>query len=204
MVLGDRIAIGALVSAVVALGLGAWLVLAPLGGDAGGGAFLDPLAAIPSQSAAPDTGGPTGGTLVVDVEGGVARPGIVQLPGGSRVADAIAAAGGYSPAADLPAAAAQINLASALHDGQQVLVPLQGGGGAGSDGGGGSGGGGLVDLNSASADALDALPGIGPVTVQKIIAARADQPFSTLEELVERKVMTSSQLKGIRDLVTLG
>ena len=199
MVLGDRVAIGALLSAVVALGLGAWLVLAPLGGDAGSGAVLDPLAALPSKSAAPDAGG----TLVVDVEGGVARPGIVRLPNGSRVADAIAAAGGYSPAADLAAAAGQINLASALHDGQQVLVPLQGAGGGG--GGGGSGGsGGLVDLNSASADALDGLPGIGPVTVQKIIAARADQPFSTLEELVERKVMTSSQLEGIRDLVTLG
>jgi competence protein ComEA len=204
MVLGDRIAIGALVSAVVALGLGAWLVLAPLGGDSGSGAALDPLAALPSSSAAPHTGG----TLVVDVEGGVARPGIVQLPDGSRVADAIAAAGGYSPAADLAGAAAQINLASALHDGQQVLVPLLGGGGGGggggSGGGGSGGGGGLVVLNNASADALDGLPGIGPVTVQKIIAARADQPFTSLEELVERKVMTSSQLEGIRDLVTLG
>jgi competence protein ComEA len=200
MVLGDRIAIGALGSAVVALALGAWLVLAPATSDAGSGAVLDPLAALPSKSAAREAGG----TLVVDVEGGVARPGIVQLPDGSRVADAIAAAGGYSPAADLAAAAAQINLASALHDGQQVLVPLQGSGGAGASSAGGSGGGGLVDLNSASADALDALPGIGPVTVQKIIAGRTDQPFRTLEELVERKVMTSSQLEGIRDLVTLG
>jgi competence protein ComEA len=201
MVLGDRIAIGALGSAVVALVLGAWLVLAPADGGAGSDAVLDPLAALPSGSAAADTSG----TLVVDVEGGVARPGIVQLPNGSRVADAIAAAGGYSPLADLAAAATQINLASALHDGQQVLVPLQGSGGGGGGGGGGSGGGGgMVDLNSADADALDALPGIGPVTVQKIIAARADQPFSTLEELVERKVMTSSQLEGIRDLVTLG
>jgi competence protein ComEA len=200
MVLGDRIAIGALGSAVVALVLGAWLVLAPADGGAGSDAVLDPLAALPSGSAAADTSG----TLVVDVEGGVARPGIVQLPNGSRVADAIAAAGGYSPLADLAAAATQINLASALHDGQQVLVPLQGSGGAGASSAGGSGGGGLVDLNSASADALDALPGIGPVTVQKIIAGRTDQPFRTLEELVERQVMTSSQLEGIRDLVTLG
>jgi competence protein ComEA len=199
MVLGDRIAIGALGSAVVALALGAWLVLAPATGDSGGGAVLDPLAALPSGSTAPHAGG----TLVVDVEGGVVRPGIVQLPEGSRVADAIAAAGGYSPLANLAGAAAQINLASALHDGQQVLVPLQGSGGSGG-GSGGGGGGGLVDLNSASADALDALPGIGPVTVQKIIAARADQPFSTLDELVQRKVMTTSQLDGIRDLVTLG
>ncbi|HLA65796.1 MAG TPA: helix-hairpin-helix domain-containing protein [Candidatus Saccharimonadales bacterium] len=202
MVLGDRIAIGALASAVLALALGAWLVLAPATGDSGSGAVLDPLAALPSRSGAPHSGG----TLVVDVEGGVARPGIAQLPEGSRVADAIAAAGGYSPRADLNAAAAQINLASALHDGQQVLVPLQGSGGSGGGGGGGGsgGGGGLVDLNSASADALDALPGIGPVTVQKIIAARTDQPFATLDELVQRKVMSSSQLDGIRDLVTLG
>ncbi|MDP9249970.1 MAG: helix-hairpin-helix domain-containing protein [Chloroflexota bacterium] len=203
MVLGDRIAIGALGSAVVALALAAWLVLGSATGDAQSGGLVDPLAALPSESAAPDTSG----TLVVDVEGGVGHPGIVQLPNGSRVADAIAAAGGYSSLVDLAAAGAQINLASALHDGQQVLVPLQGGGGAGGGGGGGGGSGGaggLVDLNSASADALDALPGIGPVTVQKIIAARADQPFSTLEQLVERKVMTSSQLEGIRDLVTLG
>jgi competence protein ComEA len=201
MVLGDRIAIGALGSAVVALALAVWLVLAPATGVAGSGGLVDPLAALPSESAAPGAGD----TLVVDVEGGVGHPGIVQLPDGSRVADAIAAAGGYSPLADLAAAAAQINLASALRDGQQVLVPLHGSGGGSGGGGGGSGGtGGLVDLNSASAEALDALPGIGPVTVQKIIAARADQPFSTLEELVERKVMTSSQLEGIRDLVTVG
>ena len=83
MILGDRIAIGALGSAVVALALGAWLVLAPPTGDAGSHAVVDPLAALPSRSAAPHVGG----TLVIDVEGGVKRPGIVQLPTGSRVAD---------------------------------------------------------------------------------------------------------------------
>jgi len=197
MALGDRIALGALGSAVVALVLAAWLVLAPVAaGDPA--ASFDPLAAVPSASSAAGSGG----SVVVDVEGGVARPGIVQLPAGSRVADAIAAAGGYSTLADLGAATAQINLASTLRDGQQVLVPLIGG--SGGDSGGGGGAGGLVDLNTAPAEALDALPGIGPVTIQKILAARAEQPFTTLEELVERKVMTSAQLDGIRDLVTLG
>jgi len=199
MSLGDRIAIAALGSALVALVLAGWLILAPVAvGDPA--ASFDPLAAVPSASLVADSGG----MVVVDVEGGVARPGIVVLPGGSRVADAIAAAGGYSTLADLAAAASQINLASTLRDGQQVLVPLIGGTGGGSGGSGGGGGGGLVDLNTASAEALDALPGIGPVTTQKILAARADQPFATLDELVERKVMTSSQLEEIRDLVTVG
>jgi competence protein ComEA len=197
MALGDRIAIGALGSAIVALVLAAWLVLAPMAAGDPAESF-DPLAAVPSASSAAGSGG----SVVVDVEGGVARPGIVQLPAGSRVADAIAAAGGYSALADVRAAAAQINLASTLRDGQQVLVPLIGGSGGVPGGGGGAGG--LVDLNTAPAEALDALPGIGPVTIQKIVAARAEQPFVTLEELVERKVMTSAQLEGIRDLVTLG
>jgi len=63
--------------------------------------------------------------------------------------------------------------------------------------------GGLVNLNSAGPVALDALPGIGPVTVQKIVAARTEQPFASLEELVSRKVMTNAQLDKIRALVTL-
>jgi competence protein ComEA len=74
--------------------------------------------------------------------------------------------------------------------------------GAASTGGGGSKGG-LVNLNTASADDLDALPGIGPVTVDRIVAARKEQPFGTLDELVSRKVLTKSQLDKIRDLVTL-
>jgi competence protein ComEA len=137
----------------------------------------------------------------VDVEGAVQHPGIIELPAGSRVADAVEAAGGYSPQADLAAAAAQVNLAASLRDGQQIVVPMIG---APSGGSGGGAGGGLVDLNTASPEELDALPGIGPVTVQKIVAARAEQPFSSLDELVTRKVLTNAQVDKIRDLVTLG
>jgi competence protein ComEA len=61
----------------------------------------------------------------------------------------------------------------------------------------------LVNLNTASPEALDALPGIGPVTVQKIVAARDERPFATLDELIERDVMNRGQLDDIRDLVTL-
>jgi competence protein ComEA len=141
---------------------------------------------------------------VVDVQGGVVRPGLVVLAGGARVADAIEAAGGYAPSADLLAAASALNLAAMLGDGQQVFVPVAGvaaapGGGAG----GADDGDGPVNLNSASPEALEALPGIGPVTVQKIVAARAERPFGSLDELVERKVLNRGQLDDIRDLVTL-
>jgi competence protein ComEA len=197
MTIGDRIAIAALATALVAVGLGAWLLLgfgvpSPTAGEA-----LDPFGE-PSISAGPVVSE----LLVVDVEGAVLRPGIFELPAGSRVADAIEAAGGYGPQADLGAAAAQVNLAAVLRDGQQIVVPKLGvASGVGSgDGSAGD----LVDLNSASPEALDALPGIGPVTVQKIVAARSEQPFASLEEMVTRKVLTSSQVDKIRDLVTLG
>jgi len=198
--IGDRIAVAALATALVAVGLGAWLLLAVgTAAEPSAGDLIDPFASA-SASVGP---GPSD-LLVVDVEGAVLRPGIIDLAAGSRVADAIEAAGGYSPEADLAAAAAQVNLAAELRDGQQIVVPIFGAAAAGGGSTGGGAGGGLVNLNSASSEALDALPGIGPVTAQKIVAARAEQPFGSLEELVTRKVMTKAQLDKIRDLVTLG
>jgi competence protein ComEA len=197
MTIGDRIAIAALATALVAVGLGAWLLIgfgvpSPTTGEA-----LDPFGE-PSISARPVVSE----LLVVDVEGAVLRPGIFELPAGSRVADAIEAAGGYGPQADLAAAAVQVNLAGIVRDGQQIVVPVLGVASGGGSGDGSAGG--LVDLNSASPEALDALPGIGPVTVQKIVAARSEQPFASLEEMVTRKVLTSAQVDKIRDLVTVG
>jgi competence protein ComEA len=196
LTIGDRIAMAALATALVAMGLGAWLLLgfgvpSPTAGEA-----LDPFGE-PSISAGPVVSD----LLVVDVEGAVLRPGIFELPAGSRVADAIEAAGGYGPQADLAAAAAQVNLAAVLRDGQQIVVPTTGV--ASGEGSGNGDAGGLVNLNSASPEELDALPGIGPVTVQKIVAARSEQPFASLEEMVTRKVLTNSQVDKIRDLVTL-
>jgi competence protein ComEA len=193
MPIGDRIALGALATALVAVGIGAWLLISAVTAHPAAEELLDPFAAA-SSSARPVTE-----TVVVDVEGAVIHPGVVELPAGSRVADAVEAAGGYSGQADLTAAAGQVNLAAALRDGQQIVVPVVG---APSSGGGGAEGG-LVNLNTASADELDALPGIGPVTVDKIVAARKEQPFASLDELVNRKVLTKSQLDKIRDLVTL-
>jgi competence protein ComEA len=198
--IGDRIAVAALATALVAVALGAWLVLAiGTAAEPTADELLDPFASV-SASFGPGASE----VLVVDVEGAVLRPGIIELPPGSRVADAIAAAGGYAGEADLAAAAAQVNLAAVLRDGQQIVVPIIGVPAAGGGSSSGGAGGGLTDLNSATPEALDALPGIGPVTVQKIVAARAEQPFRSLEELVTRKVLTNAQLDKIRDLVTLG
>ena len=197
MTVGDRIAVAALCIALAGVGLGAWLVLtigtSPAPAASG---LIDPFAS-PDSTVAPTTAH----LLVVDVEGAVLRPGIIQLPPGSRVADVVAAAGGYGPDADLKAAAAQVNLAALVRDGQQIVVPGLGVPAA-SAGGGTIGG--LLDLNSASSSALDALPGIGPVSVQKIVAARTEKPFGSVDELVTRKVLTKAQLDKIRDLVTVG
>ena len=126
------------------------------------------------------------GVVVVDVAGRVRRPGVVRLPLGARVVDAIAAAGGVKGEVDL----SSINLARVLADGEQVLVGAMVS--AGSQGTGptttGAGGaqGGVIDLNAASLDQLDTLPGVGPVLAQRILDWRtAHGRFSSVEELQE-------------------
>lgn len=174
----------------------------PQGSD-GGAVVVVEAGAAPGASDTP-VGAPV---LVVDVGGAVRRPGVVELPPGSRLADAVAAAGGYSPAVD-PGRVAELNLASLLTDGQQVIVPVRGG----SDGPvagtvesieGAGGGGGPVDLNTATPEQLDALPGIGPVTTQKILTARSERPFRSLDELVERKVLGRATLQKLDGLVVV-
>jgi competence protein ComEA len=168
-------------------------------------------------STAPASAVARSGTIVVDVQGAVAQPGVRELLAGSRVADAIEAAGGYAADADLVAASGAINLAQPLTDGGQIRVPRigevaaaeTGGGDADPAGGaaagaGGEAAGGPIDLNTATPEELEALPGIGPVTVQKIVAARSERPFASLEEAVERGVLNRGQLEDIQELATAG
>lgn len=194
---------GAVACTVVAIG--AWFALAAPAADQ-----VTSLAtpSAPLVSDVPSASPLAIGELVVDVEGSVVTPGLHRLPPGARIADAIEAAGGFGPDADLDAAAVQLNLAALLTDGQQIRVPRVGdsttAGPSGAPGTGGSaGGGGLVNLNTASPEELDALPGIGPVTVQKIVAARQEAPFASLDDAVARDVMNSGQLDKIRDLATV-
>lgn len=204
----DQLALGLVAAGLLCVAGAAWLLLgatgealAPVDGEAG----ASPSAAL---QASPSPSPVVAADLVIDVQGAVRRPGVVLLPPGARVADALAAAGGYSRQADLNAAAAGLNLAALLTDGAQVYVPIIGApttGGGGTGGGGTTSGGGsstLVNVNTATPEELEALPGIGPVTVQKIVAARAQQPFATVDEMVEREVIDRGQLEDIRDLVT--
>ncbi len=214
----DRIfvagATGALVLAVAA----AVVLLMPTATSTAEVAALG-LTSPPPASGSPAPSVASAPTLiVVDVAGAVARPGLVELAGGARIGEAIAAAGGYASDADLQAAAS-INLARILADGEQVRVPrigesavagssmppTSGGEAAGGSAGGGDGGaGGLVDLNSATPEQLEALPGIGAVTVQKIVAARQERPFASLDDAVQRGVIHRGQLEDIRELATAG
>ena len=185
------------------------LAIALVAGGFDGSLTVDGGLGLGSGAAA--SGAVSPGELVVDVTGAVLRPGVYHLPAGSRVGDAIAAAGGYSPRVAAGAASKQLNLAAPLHDGEQVDVPSRDDVGAGSTAGAvGAGGGGsggrptLVDLNTASESELDALPGIGPVTAAKIIAARADAPFTSVDQLLERKLVGQKTFDQIKSLVTVG
>lgn len=151
--------------------------------------------------------------LVVDVQGAVERPGLHRLPAGSRVGDAIVAAGGYSRGVDIEAAAQRLNLAARIADGDKVHVPARGEVSSASAGGpaapatgnpGQSQAGGLIDLNTATAEQLDTLPGIGPVTAAKIIAAREEEPFASVDDLQARDVVGPATFEKIRSLVTVG
>lgn len=139
--------------------------------------------------------------LVIDVEGKVKRPGIITLPHGSRVHEAIAKAGGVVDGADT----STTNLARVLVDGEQIIVgtPAAGPAGAGGPAGGGAVAGARVSLSSATAEQLDELPGIGPVTADAIIAHRtAHGGFQRVEDLLDVQGIGEKTLADLRDRVS--
>jgi competence protein ComEA len=136
--------------------------------------------------------------IVVHVVGAVRRPGLYRLKDGSRVADALARAGGAVPKADLAA----VNLAAPLADGSQVLVPRRAppGSAVAAPAGGTLS---KVSLASATLEQLDALPGIGPVTAQKILDHRDRQgPFRSVDDLDEVSGIGPARVEQLRELVT--
>ncbi|MDY5153215.1 comEA protein [Actinobaculum suis] len=171
-------------------------------------------------------GGGTGGeAVVVYVSGQVARPGVYSVPAGSRIIDAVDAAGGLTPEAD-PVAT---NLAAPVADGQHIHVLKPGetlptgtsagaghangregagatgsGNGTGNGGGGSGGPAGLVNLNTAAAAELETLPGVGPATARDILAWRENNgPFTRVEDLLEVSGIGPKKFEKLRDSVTV-
>ena len=136
--------------------------------------------------------------LFVDVVGAVRRPGLYRLPDGSRVADAVSRAGGASRRADL----SLVNLAAPLADGLQVVVPRRQSGSAGAAGGTAETPASPVHLNTATLEQLDGLPGVGPVTAQKILDYRQKNgAFTSVDDLDAVPGIGPARLDTLRDLV---
>ncbi len=197
------------------------LVTLPSGVTTPGAAGSGPVPGRPSGAAAP--GAVTGtaaaaataspvAEIVVDVTGKVRRPGIATLPVGSRVVDALEAAGGPRRGVSLRS----LNLARVLVDGEQVVVGLRppgglgpaaaAGGAVGGPGGGSVGGTStpMVDINTADQAQLELLPGVGPVTAQAIMGFRAERgAFTSVEELLEVSGIGEATLAKIAPYVTL-
>lgn len=140
--------------------------------------------------------------IIVDIQGGVIKPGIYSLPQGSRVHDLLVASGGLSDSADRDWAAKNVNLAMKLNDGQKLYIHRVGEeilDGASTTSLTTSEGTSLIDINSASLSELDMLPGIGRVTAQKIVDQR---PFATISDLLSKKTVSSSVFEKIKDKIT--
>jgi competence protein ComEA len=143
---------------------------------------------------------PEASPVVVDVAGWVRHPGVYQMHQGDRVIDALQTAGGAKPGANLTS----LNLASLLQDAQQILVLRRGAGPPGSGGGGSSGAGGKINLNTATLDQLESLPGIGEVLGQRILDYREQHgPFHSVEDLLNVSGIGPSHLADVKDLVAV-
>ncbi len=148
------------------------------------------VAAPAASTAAPE--------LFVNVVGAVRRPGVYRLRDGSRVANAVARAGGVTRNAELEL----VNLAARVADGEQIVVPRRGTAGVVGEAGGSGVASGPVHLNSATLEQLDALPGVGPVTAQKILDYRqAHGAFRSVDELDAIAGIGPARLGTLRDLV---
>ncbi len=170
------------------------LAVLGLGSAVAGRALAPPAAAIEIAEATAAPSPPS--HVLVDVAGAVARPGVVRLPAGARVIDAIAGAGWTTHDADL----VSINRAAAVRDGERLYVPRIGevpppSAATGTDT--------RIDLNRGSAAELDVLPGIGPGTAARIIRARGQRPFTRIEELQTRGLVTARVFADLRDLVVI-
>jgi len=222
----QRIAVAVVAVLALAAAGTLWLNAQPRAADpppsaasgSGGAGLVLPRAGADGAAQGGDgaaSGQPAGATIAVDVVGRVQHPGLVRLPQGSRVLDAIEAAGGTAPGAELEA----VNLARKLVDGELIRIPRHGeaitapadgglapgtaqAGGTGAAGGAGPPGVPL-DLNTATAEQLDTLPGVGEVTANQIIAYRTAHPFRSVDDLRQVPGIGDRRFDLLKDLVTV-
>jgi competence protein ComEA len=177
-------------------------------GETAGSAGADPdPAAASNVLVEPEGGGaPSAARVVVDVDGEVRRPGVVELASGARVVDAIRAAGGLTSRGDT----GTLNLAEVLIDGQQVTVPstrapaAPAPAGSADSTGPGASAAGPVSLNSATAEQLETLPGIGPVLAAAIIDWRAENGgFTSIDQLQEVSGIGPATFADVAPLISL-
>jgi competence protein ComEA len=143
--------------------------------------------------------------IVVDIEGSVQKPGVYHLKNDSRVTDAITAAGGFSADADKQQTQHSLNLAAKLTDGMKLYIPklgesVQQNSSPATLSVAEASTTGLISINSATAAELDSLPGVGKVTADKIITNR---PYSSLEDLLQKKVVSSAVFEKIKEKISL-
>jgi competence protein ComEA len=195
---------------VAGLSLAAVLALAAFGlaATSGGGTVTADVGGAPAASARQGSSPQRAAAsreLVVQVVGAVRQPGVYHLAAGARVGEAIDAAGGYGPRVDAARAGLELNLAALVADGDQIRVPSRDDQASGRGGGPApaSPGAQVVHLSSATEAELDALPGIGPVTAAKIIAARKEQPFTSIQDLRTRKLVGPSTFDKIKALIAV-
>lgn len=136
--------------------------------------------------------------LIVEASGEVIKPGVYELPPGSRVNDLLVTAGGLSAGADRDWVDKNLNLAQKLTDGVKIYIPGKKEATAGADSQ--SVVAGKTNINTASESELDKLWGVGPATAQKIMAGR---PYLKIEELLEKKIVNANVWAAIKDKISL-
>lgn len=146
-----------------------------------------------SEELGTSTAAAKGRYIKVDIEGAVERPGVYEIPYDSRTQDVLITAGGLTAKADRKYLSKTINLAQRVNDGQKIYIPFEDEALSVIDQG-------LIDLNSATLAQLDSLPGIGPVTAQKIIAGR---PYQSISNFIETHLVTNTIWEKIKDQVTV-